>query len=296
MGLEPTRPCGHWILSPARLPFRHFGLVRILEFTRCHARVKRSEWTFRETSSRNRPGRGALRKRPGNCGSPNDAARAGLLTFPFFAPCASFRETSRTTTGTKGTTQTGSQIALLRAAKRQILSVLPGFLHHRGLKERQDHESAKTGKHEIDTAMDRCLLAAVTTRSRAVFVSSSFCAFVLSCFRELSSCRPLANPRSLAAENCMVAGRSPPWVLRVPGALGGRKGWGCPGGARAGPLAVFSGVWRLAHDAPQSHERSRAEPSRLRPPPVNLLPLGTPSVALEAFPGRANSCVKKSPG
>ena len=25
-GLEPPRPCGHWILSPARLPFRHFGL------------------------------------------------------------------------------------------------------------------------------------------------------------------------------------------------------------------------------------------------------------------------------
>ncbi len=24
-GLEPSRPCGHWILSPARLPFRHFG-------------------------------------------------------------------------------------------------------------------------------------------------------------------------------------------------------------------------------------------------------------------------------
>ena len=28
VGLEPTRPCGHWILSPARLPFRHFGLAR----------------------------------------------------------------------------------------------------------------------------------------------------------------------------------------------------------------------------------------------------------------------------
>ena len=27
-GLEPSRPCGHWILSPARLPFRHFGLLR----------------------------------------------------------------------------------------------------------------------------------------------------------------------------------------------------------------------------------------------------------------------------
>ncbi len=25
-GLEPTRPCGHWILNPARLPFRHSGM------------------------------------------------------------------------------------------------------------------------------------------------------------------------------------------------------------------------------------------------------------------------------
>src|SRR5262249_30919086 len=25
VGLEPTQPCGHWILSPARLPFRHSG-------------------------------------------------------------------------------------------------------------------------------------------------------------------------------------------------------------------------------------------------------------------------------
>jgi integrase/recombinase XerD len=24
-GVEPSRPCGHWILNPARLPFRHFG-------------------------------------------------------------------------------------------------------------------------------------------------------------------------------------------------------------------------------------------------------------------------------
>jgi hypothetical protein len=27
-GLEPTRCCHHWILSPARLPFRHSGLGR----------------------------------------------------------------------------------------------------------------------------------------------------------------------------------------------------------------------------------------------------------------------------
>ena len=24
-GFEPSRPCGHWILNPARLPFRHSG-------------------------------------------------------------------------------------------------------------------------------------------------------------------------------------------------------------------------------------------------------------------------------
>src|SRR3954451_17838662 len=24
-GVEPTRPCGHWYLKPARLPFRHLG-------------------------------------------------------------------------------------------------------------------------------------------------------------------------------------------------------------------------------------------------------------------------------
>src|SRR5947199_10514349 len=26
-GLEPTRSCDHWILSPARLPFRHAGVL-----------------------------------------------------------------------------------------------------------------------------------------------------------------------------------------------------------------------------------------------------------------------------
>ena len=25
VGLEPTRPCGHYALNVARLPFRHFG-------------------------------------------------------------------------------------------------------------------------------------------------------------------------------------------------------------------------------------------------------------------------------
>src|SRR5690606_9631482 len=27
VGVEPTRPCGHRILNPARLPFRHSGLT-----------------------------------------------------------------------------------------------------------------------------------------------------------------------------------------------------------------------------------------------------------------------------
>lgn len=27
-GVEPSRPCGHWTLIPARLPFRHIPLVR----------------------------------------------------------------------------------------------------------------------------------------------------------------------------------------------------------------------------------------------------------------------------
>src|SRR5438477_6733599 len=27
-GLEPTRSCDHWILSPARLPFRHAGVSK----------------------------------------------------------------------------------------------------------------------------------------------------------------------------------------------------------------------------------------------------------------------------
>lgn len=28
VGLEPTQPCGYWILNPARLPFRHSGSCR----------------------------------------------------------------------------------------------------------------------------------------------------------------------------------------------------------------------------------------------------------------------------
>ncbi len=30
VGFEPTRPIGHYALNVARLPFRHFGLVKLL--------------------------------------------------------------------------------------------------------------------------------------------------------------------------------------------------------------------------------------------------------------------------
>ena len=44
VGLEPTRPCGHWILSPARLPFRHFGLSGTgLETVKFYARPPRRQ-------------------------------------------------------------------------------------------------------------------------------------------------------------------------------------------------------------------------------------------------------------
>src|SRR4030088_1117372 len=33
-GVEPSRPCGHWILSPARLPVPPLGHVEILHDTR----------------------------------------------------------------------------------------------------------------------------------------------------------------------------------------------------------------------------------------------------------------------
>src|SRR5256886_16815369 len=40
-GLEPTRSCDHWILSPARLPFRHAGvLARERQDTRMAAELK----------------------------------------------------------------------------------------------------------------------------------------------------------------------------------------------------------------------------------------------------------------
>src|SRR5437870_8999186 len=41
-GLEPTRSCDHWILSPARLPFRHAGVLeRERQDTRLAAKLKR---------------------------------------------------------------------------------------------------------------------------------------------------------------------------------------------------------------------------------------------------------------
>src|SRR5437870_6766340 len=41
-GLEPTRSCDHWILSPARLPFRHAGVLeRERKDTSFAAKLKR---------------------------------------------------------------------------------------------------------------------------------------------------------------------------------------------------------------------------------------------------------------
>jgi hypothetical protein len=38
VGLEPTRPCGHWILNPARLPIPPLWPVRYrIRLALCHA-------------------------------------------------------------------------------------------------------------------------------------------------------------------------------------------------------------------------------------------------------------------
>ncbi len=41
VGVEPTRPCGHWILSPARLPFRHSGRWKQISLVQAAPQVKR---------------------------------------------------------------------------------------------------------------------------------------------------------------------------------------------------------------------------------------------------------------
>ena len=45
MGLEPTLPCGIWILSPARLPFRHSGM----EYAGAMSGEENSKYTAAET-------------------------------------------------------------------------------------------------------------------------------------------------------------------------------------------------------------------------------------------------------
>jgi hypothetical protein len=40
-GLEPTRSCDHWILSPARLPFRHAGVLEGAKNTNFAPKLKR---------------------------------------------------------------------------------------------------------------------------------------------------------------------------------------------------------------------------------------------------------------
>src|SRR5204862_2649524 len=42
-GLEPTRSCDHWILSPARLPFRHAGVSKESERIRTSRRSSTRE-------------------------------------------------------------------------------------------------------------------------------------------------------------------------------------------------------------------------------------------------------------
>src|SRR5438105_455884 len=42
-GLEPTRSCDHWILSPARLPFRHAGVSKGSERIRTSRRSSTRE-------------------------------------------------------------------------------------------------------------------------------------------------------------------------------------------------------------------------------------------------------------
>src|SRR5207248_4165346 len=42
-GLEPTRSCDHWILSPARLPFRHAGVSKVSERIRTSRRSSTRE-------------------------------------------------------------------------------------------------------------------------------------------------------------------------------------------------------------------------------------------------------------
>ncbi len=45
-GLEPSRPCGHRILNPARLPFRHTSIVGTPWGTRCTPYLSNSRWAW----------------------------------------------------------------------------------------------------------------------------------------------------------------------------------------------------------------------------------------------------------
>ena len=61
VGVEPTRPCGHGILSPARLPFRHSGILK--------PRQQRSAWSVANGRPVNH--REAARSPRGRGGSPD---------------------------------------------------------------------------------------------------------------------------------------------------------------------------------------------------------------------------------
>ena len=47
-GLEPTHPCGYWILNPTRLPFHHSGA----ELSSLEIPVKNSRWADEKASYR----------------------------------------------------------------------------------------------------------------------------------------------------------------------------------------------------------------------------------------------------
>ena len=61
-GLEPTRPCGHWYLKPARLPFRHLGTDPRIDRYRSTARRHVSTSQNRSEGSEDLPQSGSLER------------------------------------------------------------------------------------------------------------------------------------------------------------------------------------------------------------------------------------------
>ena len=48
MGFEPTQPCGHWYLKPARMPFRHLCKHNIISLSHFFVKniYKAKNYTF----------------------------------------------------------------------------------------------------------------------------------------------------------------------------------------------------------------------------------------------------------